>query len=75
MMRGDELANRGLQLGDAAMDAAPQLLVGELGEPALHEVLKPDSLLAVRHTRRVGIRRLTAGVEQAGWRPDRSPRR
>ena len=22
-----------------------------------------------------GIRRLTAGVEQAGWRPDRSPRR
>ena len=38
MMRGDELANRRLQLRDAAVDAAPQLFVREFGEPALHEV-------------------------------------
>ena len=43
MMRGDELANRGLKLGDTAMDTAPQLFVCELREPALHEV-QPGSV-------------------------------
>jgi len=38
MVRSDEFANRRLQLHDAAMDAAPQLFVRELGEPAFHEV-------------------------------------
>src|SRR5688572_23617341 len=38
MMRGDELANRRLQLRDAAMDAAPELFVRELGEPTLDQV-------------------------------------
>ncbi len=38
MMGGNELPDRGLQLGDAAVDASPQLFVRELGKPALHEV-------------------------------------
>jgi len=38
MMRSNEFPNRGLQLGDTAVDAASQLLVRELGEPALDEV-------------------------------------
>ena len=38
MMRGDEFANRGLQLRDAAMGAATELFVRQLGEPALDEV-------------------------------------
>jgi hypothetical protein len=43
MMRGDELANRGLELRDTAMNAAPQLFVREFREPALHEV-QPGSV-------------------------------
>jgi hypothetical protein len=31
MMRVNELANRGLQLRDAAMHPSPELLVGQLG--------------------------------------------
>lgn len=33
MMRSDEFPNCRLQLGDAAVDSASQLLVRELGEP------------------------------------------
>jgi hypothetical protein len=43
MMRGDELANRGLELADAAMDARPQLFVREFREATLHEV-QPGSV-------------------------------
>lgn len=38
MMRSDEPTNGGLQLGDAAVHPAPELFVGELGEPALDEI-------------------------------------
>jgi hypothetical protein len=38
MMRVDELANGGLQLGHTAMGAAPQLFIREFGEPAFNEV-------------------------------------
>jgi hypothetical protein len=34
----DELANRRLQFADAAEGAAPNPLVGKLGEPSLNEV-------------------------------------
>ena len=38
VMRIDKFANRRLQLGHAAVDAAPQLFVGERSEPALDQV-------------------------------------
>ena len=43
VVRLDELADRRFQRGDASMHAAPQLLGGQLGEPALNEV-QPGSV-------------------------------
>lgn len=37
-MRGDELVNGGREGADAPMHAASQLLRGQFGEPALHEI-------------------------------------
>jgi hypothetical protein len=49
MMRLDELANGRLQLRHAAVDAAPQLFVGQLREPALDEV-QPGPYVGVKWT-------------------------
>jgi hypothetical protein len=38
MMSSDKLANRRLELRHAAVHAAPRLLIGQLGEPALDQV-------------------------------------
>lgn len=38
MMRGDELANGRLHLGDAAVDTTTQLTVCQLGKPPLQQV-------------------------------------